>query len=154
MKINIFNVTGILSPSNEQMHISYSFYIKDITNLRFSFDYNPKQLNNEQEAKAIITKCLNKYTEISQEEIEDSWEQYLPIKNLLTISVDDPYMFRGAAHRQPSNNVICIEEQKATEGFVKGKIVDGYWKITISTHAIVTESCVYKLEVWTESCDE
>ncbi len=143
----ILLVKGTLFESSNKTHISYSFYIENISHLYFKLDFNPKTLEDKQKAKTMIYDCLLKYSNLAEEE---TWEKYFPLKNLLTLSVDDPKNFRGAAHRQPTDEALLIAYENSSAGFLDGEMINGYWKITISVHSIVTDSCDYELQIWTE----
>lgn len=65
-------------------------------------------------------------------------------------SIDGPNGFRGAAHRHLPDQVLFITEDSASPGLLAGKLDKGKWKITISTHAVVTDVCNYRLFITEE----
>ncbi len=146
----LLNVSGELSHHSEKTHITYLFEVKNLRNLKFQFDYDPKTITDEVQCKQIIESCLKSYTALNQHEIEEVWSSYYPVKNLLTIGIDDPEKFRGAAHRQPKQEVHDLSEHHASAGMLAGPIIDGMWSVTISVHALQSQSCQYTLKVWSE----
>ncbi len=148
--MNTLHLTeGTLTPSCSKSHISYVFNIDDnVSKLNIDFSYNPKFLDDIEMSQQIINTCLSEYCKDNEAEYKESWEEYLPIKNLLTLSIDDPHGFRGAAHRHPNNQKITISKEDATSGFIQGDIIPGSWTVTISVHVVVTETCNYKLHIW------
>jgi hypothetical protein len=137
---------GRLTPYDSKKHITYKFNPgSNVKKLNIMFSYEPKVLTDMDKAREIIEKCLLKYADKGGLEPADGWEAYLPVQNLITISLDDPEGFRGAAHRHPPEQVLYLSEDSASPGFIKGELKSGEWSVTISTHAVVTDVCSYKL---------
>lgn len=77
-------------------------------------------------------------------------EKFLPLKNLVTLSLDDPDGYRGAAHRQAPTQEHRIAKDFASPGFYPGVIKPGSWRVVVNVHALITESCIGNLEILTE----
>ena len=112
--------------------------------LKITFCYSPKILENEAEAQNQIKYCLIR--DGYEEEI-CKWEEYLPLKNLITLSLDDPEGYRGCAHRHSPYQEHNISEKSASPGFLKGRIIKGEWKAVLNVHALVTQSCDVHIKV-------
>ncbi|MGH2382783.1 MAG: CehA/McbA family metallohydrolase [Candidatus Limnocylindria bacterium] len=74
------------------------------------------------------------------------------VHNLLTLSIFDPRVFRGAAHRWNQAQTVTIDARAATPGFLPGRITAGRWRIELDAHEIVNDGlssggCVYGLLV-------
>ncbi|NOU71858.1 hypothetical protein GC098_10575 [Paenibacillus sp. LMG 31458] len=148
----ILDVQGIVHPNASKTHISYRFHLGTHGGkLRIHFAYEPKNLDDREQSKTMIFESINKYTEPNQRErIQAKWESFLPLKNLITVSVDDPERHRGAGHRHDPEQLLVISELESSPGFVSGKMLTGMWHVTLSLHAIVTESCRYTLQIHQE----
>lgn len=48
------------------------------------------------------------YTGSEKEENLEKWKELLPLQNPITISIDDPVRFRGAAHRHSPDQKLFI----------------------------------------------
>lgn len=135
-------------PKNEKTNISFPFRVtQDIKALKFTFSYSPKRLDDMDRAKLLIENCIKKDAgEYAQE--YSSWESFLPLKNLITLSVDDSVAYRGCAHRQAEYMEHIISESFASPGFNKGEIKPGIWKAVLNIHGVVTEKidCSLKVE--------
>lgn len=141
---------GMLKPCCSKSQISYSFNVKSgAERFNIFFDFNPKKLDNKELSKKIILECMDKYASGERKVSEEEWEDYLPVKNLLTISIDDNKEFRGAAHRQPDGSIFFIDKESVSPGLVAGELRAGQWTVTISVHCVVTDICSYKLHIWT-----
>jgi hypothetical protein len=142
-------IEEIVTPSDSKKHIRYPFEVRNGGfPLHIEFSYSPKQETNMEKAKGLIIGGLKKYTLKSLDELEEIWQSYLPLQNLLTLSLDAPEGFRGDGHRPPSHQKIILTETTATEGFFPGKISKGQWLLTLSLHAVVTEECHLTIRIW------
>lgn len=140
---------GKLTLSCSKSHIRYTFTLPDeISRLNIDFSYQPKKLLDEERSKTLIQEGMRKFCENPDVKEPDGWKSYMPLYNLLTVSIDDPKGFRGSAHRHTPVQHLFISEDRASPGFVQGGLPKGQWSVTISVHAVVTEECCYKLHVW------
>ena len=67
---------------------------------------------------------------------EGNIENYLPIKNLVTVSLDSSREYLGAAHRQSNKQEHIISPAFSSAGFFKTDIAKGEWKITLNVHSV------------------
>ena len=146
----LLDVMGQVKPICSKSHISYWFELpEDTEKLYIDFAYSPKILEDRAKTKSLIETAIRKFISPElQVQYLEKWNSYLPLKNLLTISVDDPNQNRGAAHRHAPEQQLYIEELDASPGLVSGHLVPGQWRITISLHAVVTDICDYSLQVF------
>ncbi|MBQ7295862.1 MAG: hypothetical protein IJW86_06680 [Clostridia bacterium] len=135
-------------PKNEKTNMSFPFEVaEEAKALKFTFSYSPKVLTDNERAKRLIEENIkNDAGEYADE--YPSWQEFLPLKNLITLSVDDPFTYRGCAHRQAEHMEHIISESFASPGFNKGKVQSGQWKAVLNLHGIVTEKvdCHLKIE--------
>ncbi len=137
-----------------QTHLTHSFVVSEhCRKLHIDFSYSPKSLDDETLSREIIGESLRKYTDAGDnayggQAFEESWKRFLPLKNLITVSVDDPNGFRGACHRQDPKQQLFLAADSASPGLMPGPIIQGTWSVTLSVHALVTEKCDVSLVVW------
>lgn len=136
-----------LSYEQEKTNVPFPFLVEENTcSLKISFSYSPKTADDMVRARALIEKNIKK--DAGEYACEyPSWETYLPLKNLITVSLDDPEGYRGCAHRQDKDQVHIIRKDFASRGFDKGEIREGQWKVVLNLHGIVTEKVSCKLKV-------
>jgi len=140
---------GKLTPACSKSHIKYTFNLPvQSRRLNIDFEYQPKKLFDEERSKMLIQEGLRRFCENPDENELNSWKSYMPLSNLLTISIDDPKGFRGSVHRHTPVQHLFITEDAASPGLIQGSLPEGQWSVTISVHAVVTEECCYKLHVW------
>ena len=134
-------------PKDEKTNISFSFSVpEDTASLKITFSYDPKVLEDDERANILIENNIKKDAGEFAREYSD-WDEFKPLKNLITVSVDDPDTYRGCAHRQDKDQVHIIREDFASRGFHRGAIHKGQWKVVLNLHGIVTEKINCKLRV-------
>ncbi|MCC3372741.1 hypothetical protein [Cohnella sp. REN36] len=149
MRMEIVNEVG---PSDARTHLRYPFEIREPSAaLHIRFAYAPKTLEDRESARRLMEQSIAQYvTPEQRERALENVERYYPLKNLITISVDDAQGYRGACHRQDPEQLLFLSEREASPGLYPGPIAPGQWCVTLSLHAVVTAKCGYKLEIWTE----
>lgn len=127
-------------------HIPFSV-AGGVKKLIITYSYSPKILEDKEKSYELIKENIIRDGGENVEGYKDC-EQFLPLKNLVTLSLFSPEGFRGAAHRQAESQIHEISEEAASYGFLKGKITKGQWELCLNVHAIVTESCdcIIKIE--------
>ncbi len=134
-------------PENEKTNIAFSFDVSEGTeSLKITFSYDPKILEDDDRANILIENNIKKDAGEFAHEYSD-WDEFKPLKNLITVSADDPETYRGCAHRQDKDQVHIIREDFASRGFHKGAIQKGQWKVVLNLHGIVTEEVNCRLSV-------
>ena len=135
----------ILSKKDEKTNVSVEFILEnDASFLKITYDYSPKVLDDEESSKQQIIACLKRDSVV---ESADEWRKYLPIVNLVTLSLDDPFTYRGCAHRHAPSQEHIISENFASPGFIKGKISKGKWLLQLNVHAVVSKQCVCNIKI-------
>ena len=136
-----------VTPENEKTNIFLPFTVEDsFTRLEIDYSYSPKDLEDEEKNRVLIKENL----------IRDGWEEiaekgdfreFMPLKNLITLSLDSPKGYIGAAHRQAAIQHHEISEDFSSVGFDRVKIIKGGWVLALNLHAVVTDECNCEIEV-------
>lgn len=131
--MTIFQAKGKITVANDKTNLIHRFDVPEgIKALKITYSYSPKTLDDREKAVAVISKCFEKY----DERIITRPADYLPVKNLITLSADCNGEYRGAAHRQDNEQVHIISEDKASPGFIKGRVDALEWDIMLNVHSI------------------
>ena len=137
----------ILTPENEKTNILLPFIVEEESEkLRITYSYSPKELGDCERAKELIEKNLENDTH-GDRHLYPDYKVYLPLKNLVTLSLNSPSRYMGAAHRQDKDQCHIISEDFSSVGFLKGKIEKGQWTLYLNVHALVTENCICKVKI-------
>lgn len=89
--------------------------------MKIEFSYSPKNLDDEEKAHKYIDDGFEKYAPEPYRKGYKPWYEYLPVKNLLTVSLDSPDGYIGCAHRQDSRQTHIISETESSRGFNKNE---------------------------------
>lgn len=142
-KLCLFETKSTLYHTSTQTHTEHRFFVPQGTKeIQVTFRYSPVMVDDQERQSTLVEEALAYDRELDRALVKDT-----ALRNLLTVSIDDPDGFRGAAHRSAGLQDIVIGEKEATPGFWKGPIQEGLWSVTISAHAILTEMCSYELVI-------
>lgn len=130
-----------LCPSDEKSTRLIPFTVPEgVSRLFIMYSYSPKILKDKAKSFELIKENLIRDAGDDWTQYKD-YEEFLPLKNLVTLSLRSPDGFRGSAHRQADNQYHEIGENFVSPGFIKGKITAGQWNLCLDVHALVTDSC-------------
>ena len=151
----LFSAKDVLKPKNSKSNIRYRFSLeKEQESLTINFAYGPKLLEDKERSRRLIVAGIRRYGGSQREQLLSQWESFLPIGNLITVSLEDEEKFRGCAHHQSPQQSLFLSMHEASPGFIPGRISAGFWTVTLNVHAIVTEECRFTLSVIGGETDE
>lgn len=128
----LFEKQGVVTPEDDKTNIYFEFAVpQGIDKIIIDYSYSPKTVENRADAVKLISAGLEKY--LGADNRENPLD-YLPVKNLITLSLDENGKYRGAAHRQDDVQHHEISADFASNGFFKGKIEEGVWRIVLNVH--------------------
>ncbi|WP_428911800.1 CehA/McbA family metallohydrolase [Niallia sp. Krafla_26] len=140
MRVELFKQAFKINQSAHQAHLVYRVYVpENVSEIVVHFQYGPI-LETEKETirKAVVREGLP----------ESVIGEDTTVRNLLTVSINDPESFRGAHHNFNEDQTLIISDERATEGFIAGPIHEGYWEFIISCHGVFSEEVTGSLHVF------
>lgn len=144
----LFRTVQTVHPENSKQNIRHKFRVdKNLSKLEIRFSYTPKEMENEEEMRTLAMDCLEQYAPGEYKNGYAPLETYLPLVNLITLSLDDPNGYRGCAHRHDPVQKHILTESHASPGFFIRDLPQGDWEAVISLHAVITD-CTYTLEIF------
>ncbi len=146
-KIILKETQTVLTPDDEKSTRIIPFIVpEDVNKLFITYSYSPKILEDEKKSIELIKENLIR--DAGEEWIEyTDYEEFMPLKNLVTLYLRSPEGFRGAAHRQADSQYHEISGDFASVGFLKGEITAGEWQLCLNVHALVTEKCTCSIKL-------
>lgn len=136
-----------LTPEDEKSTQFIPFTVPEgVSKLFITYAYSPKILEDKKKSYELIKENLIRDAGEDWQEYDD-YEEFMPLKNLVTLYLRSPEGFRGAAHRQADSQHHEICESFASPGFLKGKITAGEWELCLNVHALVTDFCICHIEI-------
>ena len=140
----IFETAGKVLPEQDKTNIPLEFTVPEgIEKLIIDYGYSPKTLEDGEKAEKLLAKSIEKYL---GGEYRAEPQDFMPVKNLITLSLDDNGEYRGAAHRQADKQHHEISKDFASPGFVKGEIHSGKWQVVLNVHCCACE-INYRIQV-------
>ena len=148
MKI-IFEKEIILHPENSKTNIYLPFIVEtSFDRMEIHFSYAPKKLDDEALSLKYIDSGMEKYAPGAYRSGYQNSEEFLPVLNLVTLSLDSPEGYLGCAHRHNPEQIHIISEEFSSPGFAHQKPVNGIWQAVVNVHAVVTETCTCRLKIF------
>lgn len=84
----IFEETKTLTPNDTKTNVPLQFYVaEELEKMKIEFSYSPKNLDDEEKAHKYIDDGFEKYAPEPYRKGYKPWYEYLPVKNLLTVSL-------------------------------------------------------------------
>ncbi|CAM4062650.1 hypothetical protein [Saccharibacillus endophyticus] len=149
--LKLLDTQGRVTPEDSRTHIRIPFELNtSCSRLNFRFEYAPKVLEDREQAVKLLQDSYEIYILPEQREQANARaERHLPLKNLITLSLDDAQGYRGACHRHDPLQELFVSQHEASPGLMAGEVAAGSWNVTLSLHCIVTDICDYRLQIWT-----
>lgn len=146
-KIILKETEAYLRPDDSKSNSYIPFTVPEgIKKLFITYSYSPKILENKEKSYELIKENIMRDAPEDMDRYTD-YEEFMPLKNLVTVSLDSPTEFRGAAHRHDENQFHEIGEHFASPGFLKGEISAGEWRLSLNIHAVVTDICTCRIKI-------
>ena len=146
-KTILTNVSMTIDRHSDQSHFIFRFFVPEgIETIEIEFLYDPAEEPDWSKVDKIIEKHVRYYDETLLDHPKVVGK-ILPLKNLFTISVDDPTGFRGSCHRWVPHSFILLSKEQSTPGMFNRAIKSGMWNVIVNCHAMVTAQCELQLKV-------
>ena len=143
----IFEKNFFLTPENEKTNVPLDFYVEDdFSKLEIHYAYSPKNMDDIEKSMVLIDENIKRDAGENYGDYT-SREEYLPLKNHITISLDSPSAYIGAAHGHSNKQHHIISEEFSSVGFEKTKIEKGKWTLTLNVHALITEKADFCVKI-------
>lgn len=146
-KIVLKETQTVLHPDDEKSTRYIPFNVPEgVSKLCITYSYAPKILEDKEKSIELIKENLIRDAGDEWTEYTD-YEEFMPLKNLVTLALLSPEGYRGAAHRQADSQYHEICKDFASVGFLKSEIIAGQWSLILHVHALVTEICTCNIKI-------
>ncbi|MBQ6502790.1 MAG: hypothetical protein IJI57_02630 [Flexilinea sp.] len=141
--------TQILTPSDNKTNIDIPFRLRQsFPALFIRTKYDPKIVTDENLSRQQIEAGIKRYIPENAREQWGQWEDYMPVLNFVTLSLDYEEEYVGCAHRHSPVQDHIISENYSSPGFFRHAILPGRWNCSLNCHAIVDQTVTYTLELY------
>lgn len=131
-EVVLFQQTLTLTELDNQQHKKIKIFLdQDYEALHIAFSYSPQEVPKDL-AIRVIEETLPQY----------DWEKnlrsmdFLPLKNLVTISLACEGEYLGCRHNKETQQEIIISEKGSSWGFIPQKVCSGQWEIQLNLHCV------------------
>lgn len=126
----------VFTPQDDKTTIPLQFSLADpIQGLRIAFQYGPQNVEPIR-AQALITAELQ---QAGLHATPAAVAAYLPLQNLVTISVVKDGQYLGNHHYKATDQIITLTTAAASLGFAPPHQLTGDWQINLHQHCIASE---------------
>ena len=142
-----------LTPDDEKGNYRIPFTVDEkYKKLFITYSYYPKILEDEEKSRELIKENLIRDAGEDADKYTD-YSEFMPLKNLITPTLESPEGIVGAAHRHGNEQYHEIGKEFASVGFEKCEIIEGQWCLVLNIHAVVTDSvrCEIRIEAEEET---
>lgn len=134
-----------LTPADNEQLLCFDLTLpEDYDALEITCDYAPKWLSDQAEARRLIEEGMDRYHIDRQ---ATGWESFLPLSNMITLSLECEGEFVGAAHRHHPQQRLVLSERWSSPGLLRRKARAGHWRVVVCTNAVVSPQVAYHLRV-------
>ena len=110
--------------------------------------YTPKVIEDRDLARREIEAGIVRYIPENDRAEFGRWEDYLPLVNFITLSVDCGDEYIGCAHRHSPVQDHIISPAYSSPGFIRHAVRAGRWNFVLNCHAVVNGTVQYRLRIW------
>ncbi|HBI64116.1 MAG TPA: hypothetical protein DDX51_03255 [Clostridiales bacterium] len=137
------------TPQDSQTDASFCFYVSEgMKQIRIRFEFSPGTETDPRLCFPPIEKAMNRYYDSYPRALQPmEKESFLPVKNLITISLDKDGVYLGNAHRWATEQEHLISAEQASLGFLPPEKMAGEWHGMLHLHEILSETCTGHLIV-------
>lgn len=144
----LFDQTIQIHPSDNKTNIDIPLEITEEHYALFiQTAYTPKIIEDTDLAQREIEAGIARYIPESALAEFGRWEDYTPLVNFITLSIDCGEEYIGCAHRHSPVQDHIISPAYASPGFIRHTIGPGMWNFVLNCHAAVSETILYHLRI-------
>lgn len=135
----------ILTPAYHQKHIKIPFVLtKTYQSLYVHFSFSPQHVDRER-ALVIISQVLPDY--FGSDELLVTPEDFMPLENLLTISVSHENEYVGSRHHKATEQEVYLSAAGSSAGYLPHTVTPGNWEVQIHPHCLLSDQVEVRLTI-------
>jgi len=137
------------TPEDTRRDIPFAFCCpSNIKRLMITFTFSPGAEQRPEQCKMAVERALVRYYDRYPRDIQPMQsEQFFPIKNLITLSLERDGVYLGNAHRWQTEQVHILTTKHASRGFEPPCAMEGTWAGMLHIHEILSQVCEGYLRV-------
>lgn len=144
----------IIRPKDNQTNTPLRFQLdRSYERLIIRFQYGPAYASSE-EALPLIRENLRRYLPPDQVMDEAMIRRFLPLENLVTLSLAHEGQYLGARHTKERVLTVVISPEEASLGFPAIPIQAGEWELQLNVHCVASKQLESIVRIYAEGGEE
>lgn len=144
----LFDQSFVWHPAHSASDVPFAFSCPaSVQELHISFTYAPGDETNAACVRQVEDAITRYYDRYPRELEPMTVQQYLPVKNLITLSLEKDGVYLGNGHRWDTAQDHVISTDYASFGFSSPQDMQGQWRGMLHLHEIISPTCTGTLRV-------
>lgn len=137
------------TPADAQTDVPFAFTVPTgVTELRVQFCFAPGKEESEELCRPQVEKALIRYYDCFPRTLQPMEAgRFLPVKNLITVSLDREGVCLGNAHRWATEQEHILRKDFAAPGFHPPADLPGSWTGMLHLHEVISPVCTGRLRI-------
>ena len=110
--------------------------------------YDPKIVADREFARQAVEEAISRFIPAEARPVWGKWQDYMPVVNFITLSLDCEDEYVGCAHRHSPAPDHIISAAYSSPGFIRHEAAAGTWRCVLNCHAVVDAEVKYSLKVF------
>lgn len=145
--MEVFSKQITLTNKDTKTNVAFPFVLdREYAELIIHFEYDPA-FSSDETARKQVQEAIDQY--VLEEESPEAFNvnTYLPVENLITVSLSKNGQYLGGHHNKAKSQTIRINKEKAGLGFWPAKIDTADWEVQLNCHCIASKELDVSLTV-------
>ena len=137
------------TPADSSQDVPFSFDCPDsVREIRLHFIFSPGLEIADEICRPQVEKALTRYYDCYPRDLQPmDAQKFLPVKNLITLSLDKDGRYLGNAHRWAPDQAHILTETQTSLGFTPPDRLPGHWAGMLHLHEVISPACHGKLRI-------
>ena len=145
----LFSQTLTITPDDNKTNITVPVVLRrSYAALLIRTNYDPKVVADCEFARQAVEAAISRFIPAEARPVWGRWEDYMPVVNFITLSLDYNDKYIGCAHRHSPAQDHIISAVYSSPGFIRHEAAAGTWRCVLNCHAVVDAAVKYSLNIY------
>lgn len=145
--MELLNEVFELTHNDTKTNIKIPFEVpQNYTSLQIHFTYGPK-FSRDQAAHEQVQEAIANYLFPASPALDFEVETYLPVENLVTLSLSKNGDYLGGHHNKMAQQKVMISNEAASVGFWPTAIEKAEWELQLNCHCAASNLLTARVRI-------